>query len=530
MLRNYINNWIGKQGYIKADKLPRWLLPESEAEKWMMPDPTIYGNQADLYRKLSYIGTVVDIVADACVDADFDITNEVEEEDDNHPFIKLLDKPNPFDSRSEFLRGHFGWRKVTGNSYWYLNRPNANAAPDEIWVLPPSKIIPVPDGRMGLKGYLYTPGNGAEIPLETWEVLHFKSFNPFSRYLGLSAIESLAATSYGAIAAQEWNTRLFAQNNARLPGILAFAEYSQPTDWERIKKNAVDSAEKRNLMMLNGVGKGGVQWMQAAASQREMEFLAGLQMNKQDIYDRLAPGLYNMITSNSSLANGQTGSITFSRYTLMPILRELTDKINADLLPVYGEGWKSEYEDVVPEDKEQEMREIELFAKFHTVDEVRVEKYVNEPDPDPERGKLLVAQVNASTGKPAPEPVQPQNEMMPADPEAPAEPDTEMKADLSRWKRKATKNLGNVAKMTAFESEHIPADVSILIREKLSACKSTDEIALAFDSVSRDEFVKRTFGKFTPDLSNGAEEIKALALQLERAVDVAIQMNTVTIT
>jgi hypothetical protein len=91
MLRNFVNNWISKQGYIKADKLPQWLLQESEAEKWMMPDPTVYANQADLYRKLSYIGTVVDIVADACVDSDFDITSTDGQEDDNHPLVKLLE-------------------------------------------------------------------------------------------------------------------------------------------------------------------------------------------------------------------------------------------------------------------------------------------------------------------------------------------------------------------------------------------------------------------------------------------------------
>ncbi len=485
MLRNFINNWISGQGYIKADKLPQWLLSESEAEKWTMPDPTVYANQADLYRKLSYIGTVVDIVSDACVDADFDIVNANEMEDDTHPFIKLLDKPNEYDSRSEFLRGHFSWRKVSGNSYWFLNRASENVAPDEIWILPPSKIVPVPDGRMGLRGYLYTPGNGAEIPLEPWEVLHFKSFNPFSRYLGLSSIESLAATSYGALAAQEWNTRLFAENNARLPGIMAFSEYIQDPDWEKMKQDVRDAAKKRNNMMLRGVGKGGVEWMQAAATQREMEFLAGLQLNKQDIYDRLAPGLYNMLTSNSSLANGQTGSITFSRYTLMPILREVTDKLNAELLPTYGEGWKAQYEDVVPEDKEQEMREIELFAKFHTVDEVRIEKYGNTPDPDPERGKLLVSQVNASTGKPAPEPA-PQEMPQAMDVQEPKQPeeDAEAKADLARWKRKATKNLGNVSKMAAFESEHIPADIAYGIRSALIKCQTADDVALLFQSVN----------------------------------------------
>src|SRR5574343_63746 len=256
----------------------------------------------ELYRKLSYIGAVVDIVADSCIDADFDIVDDAtDEEIDTHPFMQLLKKPNEYDSRTEFLSAHYHWRKGTGNSYWWLNRASASVPPDEIFILLPSKIIPVPDGKMGLRGYMYYPGNGLEIPLETWEVVHFKSWNPTSRYIGLSAIESLAMTAEGALAAQEWNTRLFAENNARLPGVLAFAEQINDTDWRKMKEDVADSAAKRNNMMLRGVGKGGVEWMQAAVSQREMEFLEGPDRSMREIYDRLAPGLYNMLTSNASL-------------------------------------------------------------------------------------------------------------------------------------------------------------------------------------------------------------------------------------
>lgn len=420
MIKNFIKTWLSKQGFIKADKLPRWFLDTSEAEAWELPDPSLYSNQAKLYRNLSYVGTVVDIIADACIDADFDIVDKDDKENDEHPLIKLLDKPNPFDSKTEFLRAHFAWRKISGNSYWYLNRASENVPPDDIWLLPPNMINPVPDGRMGLRGYKYSPGNGAEIALEPYEVLHFKSFNPFSRYVGLSAFQSLAVIGYGAIAAQEWNTRQFADNNARLPGILAFAEMVQDTDWQLMKKEVQEASKKKNNMMLRGVGKGGVEWMQSAATQKEMEFLAGLDMNKKDIYERLAPGLYSML-DNNSLANGATGATAFARYTLQPLLRELTDKLNKDLLPLYGDGWEAEYEDVVPEDKTIHMAEIEQFSKFHTVDEVRVEMFGNDPDPDPERGKLFVVQV---TTKAEPAPVAP--EMVAGEP-APM-PDDEMKA------------------------------------------------------------------------------------------------------
>lgn len=489
MIRNFVSNYLSKVGFIKADTLPadvrKWLMPESEAEQWRMPDPSVYGNQADLYRKLSYIGTVVDMIADACIDSDFDIVDDAGKENDLHPFAMLLDDPNPYDSRTEFLRAHFAWRKIAGNSYWYLNRSSDTAVPDEIWILPPSKIIPVPDGKMGLRGYLYTPGNGDQIPLEPYEVLHFKSFNPNSRYLGLSAIESLAFTATGALASQEWNTRLFAENNARLPGILAFAEMIQDSAWEKMKLSVQDATKKRNQMMLRGVGKGGVEWMQASATQREMEFLSGLAMSKQDIYDRLAPGLFAAMQP-SALTNGENGLYLFAKYTIAPLLRELTDKVNCDILPTYGEGWTAEYEDVVPEDKTLEMAKIEQYAKFHTVDEVRVEMFGNKPDPDRERGALFASQITAKAAELASQPEIIAGEPSPMPEPMEAEPVVEddtavklMKHDLSNWKRKALKAIGTDA-ASMFVSDYIPADLIADIAGKIKHSKTADEVAAAF--------------------------------------------------
>ena len=491
MIKNFISTWLSKQGFVKADKLPPWFLDTSEAEGWAMPDPAAHNSQAKLYATLSYIGTVVDIIADACIDADFDIVDKDDKEDEKHPLAMLLEHPNQYDSRTEFLRAHFAWRKIAGNSYWYLNRANENAAPDDIWLLPPNMISPVPDGKMGLRGYKYNPGNGKEIALEPYEVLHFKSFNPSSRYVGLSAIQSLAVIGFGAVEAQAWNTRLFADNNARLPGILAFAEMVQDADWQRMKNEVTEASKKRNNMMLRGVGKGGVEWMQSAATQKEMEFLSGLDMNKKDIYERLAPGLYSML-DNNSLANGATGATAFARYTLQPILRELTDKLNSELVGVYGEGYHCEYEEVVPEDKALKMAEITQFAQYHTVDEVRVEMFGNEPDENPERGALFVAQVTATTGTPEPEQPEPQPFVMPMQQEEPVvedveeipEPapveDMEMKADLNRWRRKATKNIGNIEKMQAFTSDYIPVEMAVAIKDSLASCRTEADIVRAF--------------------------------------------------
>lgn len=516
--------------FTKADipkQTARWLMPESEAEQWVMPDPATHESQSQLYSMLDYIGAVVDIVTETCIDADFDIVNDsTEKEIEGHEFEKLLKRPNEFDSRTEFLRGHFSNRKLYGNSYWFLNKANQNATPDELWILSPAKIKPALDGRMGLRGYVYYPGNGAEIPLETWEILHCKSFNPFSRYVGLSAIVSLAVTSYGAKAAKEWNTRLFANNNARLPGIIAFAEYIQDTDWQRMKKEVSDAASKRNNMMLRGVGKGGVEWMQGGATQKEMEFLAGLNANKQDIYDRLAPGLYSAMQT-SALTNGVNGMILFLRSTIQPLLRELTDKLNSEILPLYGEGISAEYENVVPEDQALRLQEIREYSATHTADEVRQKYWSDGPDPDTERGKLYPGQITAQTAKPEPEKSEEEPEEKPEEQEETPvdiiektnpEPEDEVKADLLRWKRKALR-VGGVVE---FISSHIPADVHTQIIDGLKAATNADEIAAVF------EYSMPTETKQPAFLDDTLPAIKALADAINNAVAATKQTDTVT--
>lgn len=499
MLRNFI------QRFWKADitkPAERWYLPEAEAQSWTMPDPATHDSQTKLYATLDTIGAVVDVITETCIDADFDIYDENEKEIEGHPFEELLKHPNEYDSRTEFLRGHFSSRKLYGNSYWFLSRANKNVPPDEIFILSPDKIVPAVDGRMGLKGYIYYPGNGDQIPLETYEILHVKSWNPYSRYIGLSAIVSLAIRAYGADAALKWNTRLFANNNARLPGILAFSEMIQDGDWEKMKREVTNAAEKRNNMMLRGVGKGGVEWMQGTATQKEMEFLSGLKQTEEAIYNRLAPGLYSSL-QNTALTNGLTGMALFMGSTVQPLLRELTDKLNAQILPVYGNGY-AEYEDVTPEDKAMKLAEISAFAQFHTVDEVRVEKFGNDPDPDPVRGKLFASQITADTGKPAPQPVPLQEVQQPPEVEEPEmeQPDMmddEVKADLGRWKRKAIRAFGT-DEATLFEFSHIPADMHAQIVNELKACKSVAEVADVFEK------------------KRAVDSVLLLALAIEKAV------------
>jgi HK97 family phage portal protein len=497
-----------------GDVMPKWLLETADAEHYNLPDPSIYGNQADLYRKLAAVTQAVDISSSAAAVVGFSVyrvSGDNEPKDiPNHPFEALLRHPNPLDSRFEFLKGTVTSWMLNGNAYWWLNRESENAPPTEIWYIPPHMIQPIPDKQMYLDGYYYYPGNGVEMALPVHEIVHFKRYNPFSRFVGLSAIEAIAVTAMGLLGMEQWNTKLFAENNARLPGILAFKQMINDDVWEKLKRDTRDAANKREMMMLRGVGEG-LDWKQNAVSQKEMEFLAGINAGEKKIMDTLAPGLYTWLSGQSTYANAGANRAAFNELFLHPTLVMMGERITSSLLSSYTKNSPSperkitgKFEDVRFSDRQLELAEIESYAKTHTVDEIRQEKYGDEPIGD-ERGKLLVSQINAQSGgiqEPPPSPFGNRGDDMkqpkPEEKEDDDAPDVEEQdepekeeaskaalEELGRFKRWALKHVGKPVDFVSY-ADALPADVFDSIRKQLEGCKSETAVKAVFDA-ARDE-------------------------------------------
>ena len=62
----------------------RWQLETAGAEKFNLPDPSVYGNQADLYRKLSWVLLAVDLTAAAGALTPFEIKRILSGRDNNN--------------------------------------------------------------------------------------------------------------------------------------------------------------------------------------------------------------------------------------------------------------------------------------------------------------------------------------------------------------------------------------------------------------------------------------------------------------
>jgi HK97 family phage portal protein len=494
-------------GYSKAKPAPPAPLLQATGagQAYTIPDLSRTDAQEELFQRLSWVYGAVMAVATVSAGANLNVkkvSGEKRKDIPNHDLEMRLLHPNPLDSRTELLIKTYAYRKLTGNAYWWLNRRNENAPPAEIWALPPHQVTPIPDGRMFIKGYSYEPGQGEQAHvLQPWEVIHFKEFHPRNWFVGLSPIEALATVALGDLKAQEYNTKFFGANNAKVPGALAFADDVSDPAWDKLKKDIKEGwggSNRSGAMLLRGVGQGGVQWVQMSLSQKDMEFLGSRTFTKEEIYSIFAPGLASVLAVNATEANARSGKATFIEMAVWPMLVSMAEKITNNLLPCYGPDLVADFDDLRVTDRMLAIAEQNAFGQVHTVNEIR-EKFYDAKKLKDERGDLLPAQIGPSTPGPEDEDaaVAPGAELAPMPPLVPSDelpPMDEMEQDLeaapivdeatqalkeiAAWRRFALRH--GVARAQEFGCEHVQADVAAVIKARLRAATNAEEAKAAF--------------------------------------------------
>lgn len=472
---------VGEAVKRELEKMPYWLDGTPEAERNNLPDPIIFANQADMYRLSPILGTALDILAGDVGLSKLNVKRMVGEETrdiPNHEFEVLMRNPNPLESGMEFLGNTIRGYKLNGNHIWWLNRPDKYTPPTEIWQIPYQKIQPVPDGRMFLKGYVYFPGDGGEpIPLPTWQVVHFKNFNPSSPYWGLSIMESLAETIRGDLGMRRTVSRTYNNYQGMPPSILAFKDWVSDEAWKDIKAEKQNAVMKNEMMMLRGTGDT-VSWMSRAMSSKDMDFIATLKQNTTDIFNRTCPGLLAMLSENATEANALAARATYAEKTLWQSLELLAQKTTGEILPAYGRKLVCVFDDPRVVDRKLKLEEQAAYERSHTLGETRREFYQDDPLGDERDNKLM------SEAKSAPVEVKPQPapESAPVQSQETSDMDEATKAaidDMMRWRRMT---LRGKEKAGEFRSAYIPAGVLRSVKAKLpSILDDKAEIAKLFD-------------------------------------------------
>ena len=449
----------------------------AEDAKFDMPDTTRYDYQAMLFKKLSWINIAVTLLSYAAASSVFSVKKMVgdkEEDIVNHDFEKLLRRPNPEQSKFDFMQHTFAYLALTGNAYWHILRPEETDEPLEIWTMPPKHIKPILSDSVGISHYEYNIGYKDPIELPKWQILHLKRFNPSSMYIGHSQAEPVSVVSESDLAMQRYNKNFFSKQNAKIPGAIGFKDNIPSPYWEELQQDIEEKwggMERRGPMILRNVGEG-VTWIPMALTQSEMDFINSRNMNRDEVFSTYAPGLLSMISPDSTEANARIGKATFTEFTLWPMLQMLAEKITSQILPLYGTDLTFSYKDTRVTDTLMKIREQREYAQVHTINEIRQEVYNDKPLP-PDKGDLLVGEITSSS-----------RDFQFREREGGGDTDVgrdgRTAQELKAWRAYEKNKLGKKNKRE-FVCEHTPDIVQKFIFDEMPSCLDKEEIDKIFD-------------------------------------------------
>ena len=302
---------------------------------------------------------------------------------EKHPLVDLLSgKVNAAKwTFRELMEDTVGFLELTGNAYWYKARDkNGKGKPRELWPLAANEVKVLlsknPRDRQ-IVGYLWTPVKGEEgerIPAD--DVVHFKLFNPRSRFYGLAPFAACAHSQNAdeaIVRAQDYMMR------SVLSPAAVFVNKGKRRLTQKDRKR-MDLLLKRH-MSASRVGRalylsGDWDMKDLNKTPKEMDFAASGKITRDRILGvfGVSPGVLGLL-ENASRSNVEATTYTFAKYTLKPILSLMEDRINADISLEFGENLVAEFDDPVPRDREADRADWESAGKlgFVTANEYRQE-------------------------------------------------------------------------------------------------------------------------------------------------------------
>lgn len=173
-MRFALARWLFKAGGLR-------IVPSGLTESILLP--SFEALTRDAYYKNSVVFACISALA-------FDIPEpplRVYADDDldadalpRHPLRRLLQRPNPLMGERELWMYTTVYAALGGNAYWHIVR-NLAKQPVELWPYHYGQMRPLPsDARDApwVGAYVFTDGNGVDIPIDGADVVHFKWPSP----------------------------------------------------------------------------------------------------------------------------------------------------------------------------------------------------------------------------------------------------------------------------------------------------------------------------------------------------------------
>lgn len=296
----------------------------------------------------------------------------------DHPLLTLLNDPNDLMTGS-FLLGDVPWTEpLQGNTYWFIVSEYPGAGkPTELWPLPVFRIRPRPDllrlsavtGKL-VMDYEYMLDQSILLPGEN--VIHFRTNNPFSMWMGLSKLTALQMNLEDTYTEAHWLGTHFGEDNAIPAAIISLPPELDDDQFKVIEGDIREQFGGRRRTAITRAGSMEVEVIQHSIA--DMRVLEHMQYSASEVRRvfKIPEGLNEASSGQSRLAAEQA----LARDAIQPLCNHIADVLTHKLLPFYTYG-KQQYrlvaDDLVPADRALEVSEYATYSAARTLNENREE-------------------------------------------------------------------------------------------------------------------------------------------------------------
>ena len=291
---------------------------------------------------------------------------------------RVFQYPNKFLSRFDLWKQTCAWWSLDGEAFWWFGENYDCGVPKEFYILNPRKMQHVVENGKLIK-WVYTGfENGRPIIILPDEIIHFKDWNPWNEFRGVSPLVSLGLEVEQDLLAAKQNTGLLKEGGVP-KGLLKTDQVLTEAEAE-ILARTWDKKYGHGMKNRVAVLGKGTEYQPLTFSP---DVLKLYDMKKWNLYTLLAkygipPRVANIQDSKSSLSGTDTDSQhrAFWNFTLIPLLQNFEQVLEAQFFRRFNLSEKGIFNlESIPELQESEdaqsNRDIaEINAGLKTINDV----------------------------------------------------------------------------------------------------------------------------------------------------------------
>lgn len=294
--------------------------------------------------------------------------------------------PNKSLCRFDLWKQTCAWWCLDGEAFWWFGEDYCCGIPDEIYILNPRNMQHVVEGGKITKWVYTDSATGKSVIILPDELIHFKDWNPWNEYRGVSPLVSLGLEVEQDLLAAKQNSGLLKEGGVP-KGLLKTDQILTETEAE-ILARTWDSKYGHGMKNRVAVLGKGTEYQPLTFSP---DVLKLYDMKQWNLYTLLAkfgipPRVANIQDSKSSLSGTDTDSQhrAFWNFTLIPLLRNYEQILEVQFFRRFNLSQTGEFNlNNIPELQESEdaqsNRDIaEINAGLKTINDVLRERGAKE--------------------------------------------------------------------------------------------------------------------------------------------------------